>query len=451
MRITRDTVRCGSSFLLTLLAFVPFALAQQAEQPAGKDPQSSNRDSARELSRESWKLLEGKLTWLALSKSESAYAAACEQYPECSWQRKRAALELADISKICQMSASDKEQFFRAFANHRRDRELVHEGKVEEALEVATGVLAEFQQLLGSDSCLAVDQMGHVATIYRWVGENEKAHDLWCRTLAICERTRAKGDPDLLVSRVGKAYCETFSASDFPQAERTLLSAIEEAHETGASLALLGFILDRLVTYYTAVGRHASALKWADERRKLTGAGNPDKWDSLSTDFHYALCLAYNGRFEEAERLLDATFAKVEAKSTYPVGERRSALLIKAKVLLLQGRHEAAELTLEQAQALNDAVQRGQESNAQYYYSDFLLGEVMFRKGRLADAEKVLERGLQRCAKRLGGDHPTMLSALDLLSQTKKALGKQTEAAELVARHARLSANAKEPPQENAR
>ena len=142
--------------------------------------------------------------------------------------------------------------------------------------------------------------------------------------------------------------------------------------------------------------------------------------DRVKADYHLAEILFFQGRIAEAAPIFERTLAaqRLLYKSNGKVADTLASL---AQVRLAQGDAPAAESLVREALAAHQGS--GSTAYAKIGYLQTLLGMVLLKQSRFADAEHVLRETLDLFAKSLPPDHQYVASAEHYLGEALAGTG----------------------------
>lgn len=147
--------------------------------------------------------------------------------------------------------------------------------------------------------------------------------------------------------------------------------------------------------------------------------------DRVKADYHLAEILFFQGRIAEAAPIFERTLAaqRLLYKSNGKVADTLASL---AQVRLAQGDAVAAESLVREALAAHQGS--GSTAYAKIGYLQTMLGMVLLKQSRFADAEHVLRETLELFAKSLPPDHQYVASAEHYLGEALAGTGKLADA-----------------------
>ncbi|MBM0107788.1 tetratricopeptide repeat protein [Steroidobacter sp. S1-65] len=179
----------------------------------------------------------------------------------------------------------------------------------------------------------------------------------------------------------------------------------------------------------------ANILAWADD---LAGAEKAAREavdiyrdvaelhpDRIKADYHLAEILLYQGRVSEAAPIFERTLTaqRLLYKSNSKVADTLASL---AQVRMAQGNPLAAESFVREALAAHH--DSGSTAYGKIGYLQTMLGTVLIKQNKFADAENVLRDTLDLFAKSLPPDHEYVASAEHYLGEALAGGGKLTDA-----------------------
>ncbi len=261
-------------------------------------------------------------------------------------------------------------------------------GRRKEALALQEEICTLRRQKDGPDHLFTLGAMNNLALSYKDMGRRAEAITLFEQVLAVRKKRYPAGHPEILNTQEGLAEAHD-AAGDL---ERALLLYQETAAAVERGNFVYpyhGIVISRMSGCLEKLNRTGEAETW--RRRLVEVARNRDGVQALS----YALALAGLGQ----NLLLQQKLAEAESSL-------RSALAIQ------QSQQPEAVLT---------------------YQTRFLLGTVLLRQKKYADAEPLLRQGyegLKKLAPQLVGlDQGQVSEALERLVQLYESWGKPVEAA----------------------
>ena len=179
----------------------------------------------------------------------------------------------------------------------------------------------------------------------------------------------------------------------------------------------------------------ANILAWADD---LAGAEEAAREavdiyrdvaelhpDRIKADYHLAEILLYQGRIPEAAPIFERTLTaqRLLYKSNSKVADTLASL---AQVRMAQGHPLAAEAFVREALAAHH--DSGSTAYGKIGYLQTMLGTVLLKQSKFADAENVLRETLDLFAKSLPPDHEYVASAEHYLGEALAGGGKLADA-----------------------
>ncbi|MDY6947668.1 MAG: tetratricopeptide repeat protein [Pseudomonadota bacterium] len=168
-------------------------------------------------------------------------------------------------------------------------------------------------------------------------------------------------------------------------------------------------------------GAEAAAREAVDIYREVAEL-HPDR---IKADYHLAEILLYQGRIGEAAPIFERTLTaqRMLYKSNSKVADTLASL---AQVRLAQGEPKAAE------SFVRDALAAHRDSGSTAYgkigYLQTMLGTVLLKQSKFAEAEDVLRNTLDLFARSLPPDHEYVASAEHYLGEALAGTGKLADA-----------------------
>lgn len=301
-------------------------------------------------------------------------------------------------------------------------------GRYDEALPLFRRALAINEKALQSDPREAVVSLSNLATWYFSVGRNDEALSMFMRALAEYEQAFGSNHPEIATLKSNLAYMY-YSMGRHDDALLLNMQALEiRKRSLGPDHPDIAVSLNNLATLYLAVGRSDEALPLLRRSRnileKALGPDHPDTATSLS---NLAWLYQSMGRHDEALPLMrqavraliakDISVQRREFGAIDALARGSSNLGFALQLRTDPGAQDEAifyyKLSVNTRQRMR-AGTRGLKAeyresvtkNVAYPYQ--LLSDLLIRRGRIAEAERVLlllkESELTEYLRRNGSD-----------------------------------------------
>lgn len=297
---------------------------------------------------------------------------------------------------------------------------------------------ADLSLLTGTDAA-AAESRGQLETqcglARSQLGEFDAGEALLRRAEQSCRNALALSDPKQRYSRtrqlvlaVGNLGLHYQDLGDYPAAQGQLESALELMASAEPSDPLRAALLNDLANLHFDMGDFSTATRHYDE---LIAALRmyPEDAPSLSDALHN-LALVYwkMGDFDAARRGIDESLA-ISRKLPGNNGLTHS---LESFALICSSRGDDAEADAAYEQSLADYEERRFPPRDAVARVCNNWGLHCARTGRLAQAETLLERGLQMRRELYGPRHLDVADSLQDLGRLRDAQGRCTEAADLL-------------------
>jgi eukaryotic-like serine/threonine-protein kinase len=304
-------------------------------------------------------------------------------------------------------------------------------GNTIKAREILDTASHQIDQGLANEPVLQATMMSTMGAVYRNLGLNHRAEELFRGALDIRRRVLGPDNPETLaaMNAVGAAFYDEGrireSADMFRQAlaiERRVLGP--ENLDTVMLMNNLGGVL-------TDAGQLSEAETLTREavriRQRVLGAENPD---TLMSMHNLARILDREGKFEEAERMNRETLAIRQRVLGPDHPYTLRSMIALALVLQEEGHYSDAEQMDRQTLEIERRV-LGPEHPMTLVVMANLAADLTYEK-RYADAEKLQQQTLEIQRRVLGPDHPlTAISVYNLACMAAKQ-GRRNKALSLL-------------------
>ena len=355
------------------------------------------------------------------------------RYGSKSWQATNARLALAHTERLAELTFDERGKLVAVGEAERGSASLAEQGQAREALDLAVQAVDLTREVWGDDYYLTANRWFDAAQLYRALGENASAEQLYLKTLSLRKRILGREHPDYVA--VLDALAVHYQVlGEFDRAEKILREAGDldkviwgERHPAYATQ------LNNLGMMFHAAGKPAAAVDLLNEsaeiRRESLGAEHPLFAHSLYNlgSIYYAL-----EDYEQAAPQFDEALPIFESE----LGPgHQLALLAKHNLAMV----EVARKNLGQAEKLVREVvetvrEHSGEDSTSYASALYQLAVIYSHQANYAEADALLAQSQQIQERALGVDHPNVGKTLELRAAVLRKANRATEANRLEAR-----------------
>ena len=324
--------------------------------------------------------------WPAATKAGMAWQVAAQvTFGSDNWRATNARLAVADISRLKELTSSDRGRLGNTEIAIGTVASLRQQGKHAEAVKLAELVLTVRRELLGDAHPDTAAAQNSLANVYQAQGRLTDAEPLFRDALGAWKKAFGDAHPITAMGQANLAgLCKAQGRlSDAEPLYKSALAVFRKAH--GDAHPATATVMNNLALLYTTQGRYADAEPLLRDalavKRKTLGDAHPDTASGINS---LAQLYSDQGRYADAEPLY------------------RAALTARRKSL--GDAHPAT------ANSLNN------------------LAAMYYQQGRLADAEPLFEEALAVYRKVLGDAHPTTANTLNNLASVYSEQGRYADA-----------------------
>jgi len=272
--------------------------------------------------------------------------------------------------------------------------------------------------------------LGNMGLAYHELSDYAVAIDCYQRSLKILQEVRDERSAGQTLQNLATAYInlgDYTKANDYLKQQMEIASAIGDLTQVGGIHSNLGIICYELQDYYKAIENHKQHLAIALDMSNLPGQGIA--LNGLGNNY-----LALGDYSKALECRQQSRAIKQQISDRLGEGE---ALLGLGDIYLAQSQYSQAIAYYQQSLAIFQEIdeQDGQGTALSH------LGTALFFSGNLAEAERILRKGIQTwqfIRKKLGSNDTFKVSIFELHASTYKllqavliCLGKEEEALEV--------------------